>query len=81
LRAHFIFLLVFGCSFCNLVQAQSPAYSKIFQTGQNSDGKHIVTIRLQASTDNEDELTTEYLFASKRGFLGPPQILPTWSQL
>jgi len=30
-----------------------------------------VTIRLQASGDNEDELTNEYVFASEKGFLGP----------
>jgi hypothetical protein len=69
--ARFIFLLILGCSFYNLLQAQSPASSKIFQTGRNSDGKPIVTIRLQASGDNEDQLTSEYVFASEKGFLGP----------
>jgi hypothetical protein len=62
---------ILGFSFCNLLQAQSPASSKIFQTGRNSDGKPIVTIRLQASGDNEDQLTNEYVFASEKGFLGP----------
>jgi len=71
MRARFIFFLVLGCSFCTLLQAKSPASSKIFQTGRNSDGKPIVTIRLQASGDNEDELTNEYVFASEKGFLGP----------
>jgi hypothetical protein len=60
-----------GRSFCNLLQTQSPASSKIFQTGRNSDRKSIVTIRLQASGDNEDALTNEYVFASEKGFLGP----------
>jgi hypothetical protein len=71
MRALFIFLLILGCSFANLLQAQSPTPSKIFQTGRNSDGKPIVTIRLQASGDNEDVLTNEYVFASEKGFLGP----------
>ena len=71
MRARFIFFLVLGCSFCTLLQAKSPASSKIFQTGRNSDGKPIVTIRLQASGDNKDELTNEYVFASEKGFLGP----------
>jgi hypothetical protein len=62
---------ILGFSFCNLLQAQCPASSKIFQTGRNSDGKPIVTIRLQASGDNEDQLTNEYVFASEKGFLGP----------
>src|SRR4029077_12427738 len=62
---------ILGFSFCNLLQAQSPASSKIFQTGRNSDGKPIVTSRLQASGDNEDQLTNEYVFASEKGFLGP----------
>jgi len=71
MRARFIFFLVLGCSFCTLLQAKSPASSKIFQTARNSEGKPIVTIRLQASGDNEDELTNEYVFASEKGFLGP----------
>ena len=71
MRARFIFFLILGCSFCNLLQAQSPASSKIFQTGRNSDRKPIVTIRLQASGDNQDQLTNEYVFASEKGFLGP----------
>jgi hypothetical protein len=71
MHARFIFFLILGFSFCNLLQAQSPASSKIFQTGRNSDGKPIVTIRLQASGDNEDQLTNEYVFASEKGFLGP----------
>lgn len=71
MRARFIFFFILGCSFCNLLQAQSPASSKIFQTGRNSDGKPIVTIRLQASGDKEDELTNVYIFASEKGFLGP----------
>jgi hypothetical protein len=71
MRALFIFFLILGCNFCNLLQAQSPASSKIFQTGRNSDGKPIVTIRLQASGDSEDELTNKYVFASEKGFLGP----------
>ena len=71
MRARFIFFLILGCSFCNLLQAQSPASSKIFQTGRNSDRKPIVTIRLQASGDNQDQLTNEYVFASQKGFLGP----------
>ena len=71
MHTRFIFFIVLGCSFCNLLQAQSPASSKIFQTGRNSDGKPIVTIHLQASGDNGDELTNEYVFASTKGFLGP----------
>jgi hypothetical protein len=71
MRAHFISLLILGCSFANLLQAQSPAPSKIFETGRNSDSKPIVTIRLQASSDNADVLTNEYVFASEKGFLGP----------
>src|SRR6266446_9144033 len=71
MHTRFIFFVVLGCSFCNLLQAQSPASSKIFQTGRNSDGKPIVTIHLQASGDNEDQLTNEYVFASEKGFLGP----------
>ena len=71
MRAPFIFFFILGCSFCNLLQAQSPASSKIFQTGRNSAGKPIVTFRLQASSDNEDELTNEYVFASEKGFLCP----------
>ena len=71
MRAPFIFFLILGCGFCNLLQAQSTASSKIFQTGRNSDGKPIVTIRLQASSDNQDQLTSEYVFASEKGFLGP----------
>ena len=43
----------------------------VFQTGRNSDGKPTVTIRLQASGDNQDTLLNEYLFASEKGFLGP----------
>ena len=30
-----------------------------------------MTIRLQASGDNEDQLTNEYVFASEKGFHGP----------
>jgi hypothetical protein len=71
MSARFIFLLVLGCSFSNLLQAQSSTSSKIFQTGRNSDGKPIVTIHLQASGDNQDALTNEYVFASEKGFLGP----------
>ena len=71
MHTRFIFFIVLGCSFCNLLRAQSPASSKIFQTGRNSDGKPIVTIHLQASGDNGDELTNEYIFASTKGFLGP----------
>ena len=71
MRARLIFFLMFGCSFCGSVQAQATVPSKIFQTGRNSDGKPIVTIRLQASGDNEDELTDTYVFASEKGFLGP----------
>ena len=76
MRALFIFLLILGSSGCNLLQAQSPAASKIFQTGRNSAGKPIVTIRLQASGDNEDVLTNEYAFASEKGFLGPSVLSP-----
>jgi len=71
MRARFIFFLILGGSFCNLLQAQSPASSRIFQTGRNPDGKPIVTIRLQSSGDNKDQLTNEYVFASQKGFLGP----------
>jgi hypothetical protein len=71
MRPRFIFFLIVGCSFCNLLQAQSPASSKIFQTGRNADGKPIVTISLHASGDNADALTNEYVFASEKGFLGP----------
>jgi hypothetical protein len=71
MRARFISFLLLGYSFCNLLQAQSTVSSKIFQTGRNADGKPIVTIRLQASADNQDELTNEYVFASEKGFLGP----------
>jgi hypothetical protein len=71
MRACFIFFVMLGCSFSSLLQAQSPASSKIFQTGRNSDGKPAVTIRLKASDDNEDTLTNEYVFASEKGFLGP----------
>ena len=71
MHARFIFFLILGCSCWNLLLAQSPASSKIFQTGRNADGKPIVTIRLQASGDSEDELTNEYVFASEKGFLGP----------
>src|SRR3984893_13329454 len=71
MHTRFIFFIVLGCSFCNLLQAQSSASSKIFQTGRNSAGKPIVTIHLQASGDNGDELTNEYVFASEKGFLGP----------
>lgn len=63
--------LILGCSFCNLLYAQAIVPSKIFQTGRNSDGKPIVTIRLQASGDNQDELTDVYVFSSEKGFLGP----------
>jgi hypothetical protein len=70
MRTRFFFLIL-ACSFSNLLQAQSPASSNIFQTGRNSDGKPIVTIRLKASGDNEDVLTNEYVFASEKGFLGP----------
>jgi len=77
MRARFIFFLVLGCSFCTLLQAKSPASSKIFQTARNSEGKPIVTIRLQASGDNEDELTNEYVFASEKVSSAPAQILPT----
>ena len=37
----------------------------------NSDNKPVVTIRLQASSDNQDQLTNQYIFASEKGFLGP----------
>ena len=55
----------------NLVQEQSSASSKVFETGRNADGKPTVTIHLLASGDNEDTLTNEYVFASEKGFLGP----------
>jgi hypothetical protein len=71
MRARSIFFLILGCSFSSLLQAQSPASSKIFQTGKNSDGKPTVTIRLQASGEGEDELIDEFVFASEKGFLGP----------
>ena len=71
MRARFIFSLILGCGFCGLLQPQATAASKIFQTGRNPDGKPIVTIRLQASGDNADELTNVYVFASEKGFLGP----------
>jgi hypothetical protein len=71
MRARLIFFLILGCSFSDLLQAQASVSSKIFQTGRNSDGKPIVTIRLQTSADNEDELTNVYVFASEKGFLGP----------
>ena len=59
MRARLISFLILGYSFCNVLQAQSAVSSKIFQTGRNSDGKPIVTIRLQASGDSEDVLTNE----------------------
>jgi hypothetical protein len=71
IRTLFIFLLSLGCTFCNSLQAQSPPSSKVFQTGRNSDNKPVVTILVQASSDNQDELTDEYIFASEKGFLGP----------
>src|SRR6516162_7531617 len=55
----------------HLVQPQSMASSKIFETGRNSDNKPTVTIHLHASGDNQDTLTNEYVFASEKGFLGP----------
>jgi len=57
--------------FLQLTPSAIPGLPKIFKTGRNPDGKPIVTIRLQASGDNEDELTNEYVFASEKGFLGP----------
>ena len=71
MRALFILFLSLSCTFCNSLQAQSPPSSKIFQTGRNSDNKPVVTIRLEASSDNQDHLTNEYIFASEKGFLGP----------
>ena len=71
MRPLFIFLLSLGCTFCNLLQAQSPPSSKVFQTGRNSDNKPVITILLRASSDNQDQLTNEYIFASEKGFLGP----------
>ena len=71
MRAPLPFFPILGCSFSDSLQTQSPASSNIFQTGRNSDGKPIVTIRLQASGDNEDVLTNEYVFSSEKGFLGP----------
>src|SRR6201987_5157288 len=71
MRVLFIFFLSLSCTFCNSLQAQSPPSSKVFQTGRNSDNKPVVTIRLQASSDNQDTLTNEYVFASEKGFLGP----------
>src|SRR5260370_1719900 len=71
MRALFILCLSLSCTFCTSLQAQSPPSSKIFQTGRNSDNKPVVTIRLEASSDNQDHLTNEYIFASEKGFLGP----------
>jgi len=68
--ARLILVLLLGCSFCNLLRAQAPAFPGTFQTGRNSDGKPTVTIRLQASGDNEDVLTDVFVFSSEKGFLG-----------
>ena len=56
---------------CQPGKLTSTMSNLVFQTGRNSDGKPTVTIRLQASGDNQDTLINEYVFASEKGFLGP----------
>src|ERR1700756_4003493 len=63
--------LVNGSLFCTFSLAASAGPASVFHTDRTPDGKPIVIIRITASSDNQDELNTQYIFQSEKGFLGP----------
>jgi hypothetical protein len=67
----FLAFLVNGSLFCTFSLAASAGPASVFHTDRTPDGKPIVIIRITASSDNQDELNTQYIFQSEKGFLGP----------
>jgi hypothetical protein len=66
--------LVSGSFLCTLSLAAPTGSASVFHTDRTPDGKPIVIVRITASSDNQDELITQYIFHSEKGFLGPSSI-------
>jgi hypothetical protein len=56
---------------CTLSLAAPTGPASVFRTDRTPDRKPMVIVRITASSDNQDELTTQYVFHSEKGFLGP----------
>ena len=63
--------IVISSSFFSLSVAAPKGPASVFHTDRTPDGKPVVIILMTASSDNQDVLTTQYIFQSEKGFLGP----------
>ena len=63
--------IVISSSLLSLSPAAPKGPASVFHTDRTPDGKPVAIILLTASSDDQDVLTTQYIFQSEKGFLGP----------